>query len=111
VAGVFIVATVSAAMRTRGHSPVAGMRHLGVMLVPAMSSLAVGRHHGQLRLLRITWFGRCRGCRAMMMVMVFHVALMWCSVRRRRSVATWATADEVQDQKQQDQADGSKQQV
>jgi len=53
----------------------AGMRHLGVMLVPAMRCLAAGRYSGQLGVLRITWFGRRRGCRAMTMVMVFHVAL------------------------------------
>jgi hypothetical protein len=62
-------------------------------------------------MLGIAWFGWCRGSRAMMVVMVFHVALTWCSVRKRRSMATWATADKVQDQKQQDEANGSKQQV
>jgi hypothetical protein len=82
-----------------------------MMLVPALSCFAAWGRSSQLRVFRMTWFGRCRGCRTMMVVMVFHVALTWCSVRRRCSMATWAAADEVQDQKQQDQADDPKQQV
>ena len=57
-----IVATVSAAMVTRRHGVMTGMRHLGAMLVPAVSYLAAR--------------GRFRGWRTMMVVMVFHVALM-----------------------------------
>jgi hypothetical protein len=106
-----IVAAVSAAVRTCDHGPMTCLRHLSMMLVPAMSCLAARGNSVQLRVFRITWFGRCRGSRAMVVVMVFHVALMWCPVRRRCSMATRATADKVQDQKQQDQADGSKQQV
>jgi hypothetical protein len=57
MAGVLVVSAVSAAGRTRGHGPVICLRHLGVMLVPVMGCHA----------------GRCRGCGALMVVMVFHV--------------------------------------
>jgi hypothetical protein len=64
----------------------AGLRHLSMMMVPSISGLAVGWRSGQLRVLRVTWFGRWRGCRAMVVVMVFHVALPWWPVR---SDAQW----------------------
>jgi hypothetical protein len=51
-----IMASVSAAVCTWGHGPMMCLRHLSLMLVPVMGC------HG----------GRCRGCGAMMVVMIFH---------------------------------------
>jgi hypothetical protein len=45
----------------------------------------------------------------MMVTMVIHVALA--CVQEIRSMAAWATTDEVQNQEQQDEDDGSKQEV
>ena len=87
MAGVLVMAAVC----TRGHSAMIGLRHLSMLLVPA--------------LFRITRLNRCGGCRAMMVMMVFHVALtLWLG----RGCAQWpagATIDKVKDQKQQDQAE------
>jgi hypothetical protein len=69
-----------------------GLRHLSMMLVLAMSCPAPGERSGQLRVLRLAWFGRCRGCRPMTVVMVFHVAL---TGGQKGCSMAWATADKV----------------
>ena len=94
-----IVAAMSTARCTRVLGVMTGLRHLSMMM-PAMSCPAARGRSGQLRVLRIAWFGRFRGGRAMMVVMVFHVALT-CG-EKGYSMATWATVSNVNDQKQHD---------
>jgi hypothetical protein len=70
-----IVSTVSAAMCSRCNSVVIRMRHRGAMLMPVVSGLTASVYTGQFRVFRIPGLGWRRRCIAVIVMMIFHVAL------------------------------------